>query len=133
MPNFFFIFCLALISSCAIQDQKAEIKYHHIDSYSKKDYETKLGAPPANETKDLVVMQETDEEVILPKARPAAPRSAEEVKYHEVKRGETLEQIAGRYKVEARELRRINNLPTGEKVEEYDILKIPPNPTVSNI
>ncbi len=76
---------------------------------------------PKDFTRDSVIAAQNTPETLVPQGRPRS----EIIKY-QVKKGETLSQIAGIFKISTSSIKWANNITNVDKIKPGDVLAIPP-------
>jgi murein DD-endopeptidase MepM/ murein hydrolase activator NlpD len=138
-PNIFLLPLIFLLSSCVTQPpapiengsggsttQKSSSKESYYDTIEEKGKvrefwggkEVKENPDDSEDTKEVIVLAQK------PSIEPVARRTA--AINHEVIEGETLDSIAKKYEVSKEVIIATNNLEPPYKLEELQILKIPP-------
>lgn len=138
MKNWNFLICLSIIfSSCAITHSPAPIEYNHRNANLRSTYTSENTIPTISSNEEIIASINTTEinkssEIIEPYTEnenyvmpePRYIKESKKVIYHEVKIGETIEEIASKYKQSVEEIAKFNDLASPYYLEEFQILKI---------
>lgn len=117
------IFISLVLSGCTISKSPAPIIYNHKNSNLSSSASDKQNEAPVINEDDIVAENKRDDkDYILPEQGPTT--TERKTIYHEVKPGESIEDIALAYEQSVEEIARLNNLFPPYNVEPYQSLKI---------
>lgn len=115
------IFCLFLafiLSGCAVTNSPAPIVYHHKDNSTSGN---NIDQNRNTESPNVEVIN-NDKDYIVPGEKPSD--NSTKIIYHEVNIGETIEEVAQKYKQNKEEIATLNGLQKPYILEEFQVLKI---------
>lgn len=116
-PRIFCIFLAFILSGCAVTHSPAPIVYHHKDSTTSDNIVDQDSAELPN-----VEVISDDKNYIVPGEKPSD--NSTKIIYHEVNIGETIEEVAQKYKQNKEEIATLNGLQKPYMLEEFQVLKI---------
>ena len=126
----FLIVISLLLCSCTVPKNPAPIEYNHYDAFPNantnplvRDADEVISNVDATTDKNTFSDDENDEDFVIP-APISSSRSNKKIIYHEVKVGETIEEVAAQYQQSVEVIAALNNLVSPYYLDEFQILKI---------
>ena len=113
----FCIFLAFILSGCAVTNSPAPIIYHHKDNSTNSNIIDQDNAESPN-----IEVVSDDKNYIIPGEKPSD--NSTKIIYHEVNIGETIEEVAQKYKQRKEEIATLNDLKKPYRLEEFQVLKI---------